>query len=57
MADWPKHPDGRNMAMGEMTREQYGEQLKAAAERFRAQGRHPDVHAFSVLDADQPTIV
>lgn len=45
MIDWPKHPDGRNMKMGEMTPEQRRAQWKAAAERFKAEVERPEMQA------------
>lgn len=34
---WPKHPDGRNMTIGEMTREQARAQMLAAGRRVMAE--------------------
>lgn len=34
---WPKRPDGTNMTMGEMTKEQRREQTRAAVGRLKAE--------------------
>lgn len=31
---WPKHPDGRNMRLGEMTPEERRAQIKASVQRI-----------------------
>lgn len=36
MSDWPKHPDGTNMTLGEMPTEDRKRIMKAAAERYKA---------------------
>ncbi len=43
MAEWPKHPDGRPMKMGEMTREQAIEQTRIACKRLQAEFEQPAV--------------
>ena len=45
MTDWPKHPDGQNMKMGEMTPEQRREQWKAAVARVKANIERPEMQA------------
>ena len=40
---WPKHPDGRNKKMGEMTREEQVEQFGAACDRLQAEFNQPSV--------------
>jgi hypothetical protein len=43
MSEWPKHPDGRPMKMGEMTPEQRREQAAIACKRLEAAFKHPRV--------------
>ncbi len=38
---WPKHPDGRNMRMGEMTPEMRRIQWQQAGQRVMARMRQP----------------
>lgn len=54
MTDWPKHPDGRPMKMGEMTAEQRREQTTKAVNRLQAWFDKPEVKAglAAALDAD-----
>jgi hypothetical protein len=42
---WPKHPDGRNKKMGEMTRDEQMAQWRRAAERFKQQVETPEAQA------------
>ena len=42
---WPKHPDGRNKTMGEMTKEERREQWFAAVARSKQYFERPDVSA------------
>jgi len=43
--EWPKHPDGRPMKMGEMTREQQDEQFRKAVLRIKEEFETPVVQA------------
>lgn len=36
MSTWPTHPDGTNKTVGEMTKEERREVMRAAAERMAA---------------------
>lgn len=36
MSTWPKHPDGSNKTIGEMTREEAQEQIRLSALRLKA---------------------
>jgi hypothetical protein len=48
MSDWPKHPDGTNKKMGEMTREESRKIVAAACERLRAEIESPAMqHAIT----------
>ena len=57
MAEWPKHPDGRPMKMGEMTREQAREQTKLACKRLEAEFANPLVQEkiAAILDGKSVT--
>jgi len=54
MSDWPQHPDGRPMKMGEMTAEQRREQTAKAVTRLQAWFAKPEVQASlaAALDVD-----
>lgn len=43
MSDWPKHPDGRNMKIGEMTREQAREVTQRAGAKLQAEANDPNL--------------
>ena len=45
MTEWPKHPDGRPMKMGEMTRDQQRVQIKASVQRVKAEFEAPEMQA------------
>ena len=42
---WPKHPDGRNKRMGEMTKDERRAQWQAAGQRLQAEFNDPGVKA------------
>ena len=57
MTDWPKHPDGRNKKMGEMTPDERREQFRASLARLKAEFEDPRKQAaikaaFDKFDAD-----
>jgi hypothetical protein len=41
MTNWPKHPDGRNKTMGEMTPEESRAVIAASCARLKAEFEHP----------------
>lgn len=41
MTTWPKHSDGRNMKLGEMTPEQRREQTRLACKRLEQEFANP----------------
>lgn len=45
MSEWPKHPDGRNMKLGEMTPEQRRLVWTEAGKRLEAEFAQPHVKA------------
>ncbi len=51
---WPKHPDGSNKKMGEMTQDERSAQWKAAGARLQAEFDRPEVRAgiAAVLDSN-----
>jgi hypothetical protein len=53
---WPKHPDGRNKKMGEMTADERRAQWKGAADRAKAYFEQPVVKAgiAAVVASDTP---
>lgn len=42
---WPKHEDGRNKRMGEMTKEEQDVQIKASCARLKAEIESPEFAA------------
>jgi hypothetical protein len=44
-SEWPKHPDGSNKRVGDMTPEESRAVFKAAGERVKAQFERPAVQA------------
>lgn len=54
MNNWPKHPDGRPMTIGEMTPEQRREQFRLACQRLKGEFSNPLVQEkiAAVLDGN-----
>lgn len=56
-SNWPKHPDGRNKKMGEMTADERRTQWKAAADRAKVYFEQPGVRAgIAAVMASDTTI-
>lgn len=53
---WPKHPDGRNMKMGEMSREQQLAILRASCAKLKEELESPAMQAqmSRILNTDPP---
>lgn len=43
--NWPKHPDGTNMTVGEMSEEDRRRIMREAAERYKARSDGSEAHA------------
>ena len=56
MTDWPKHPDGRNMKMGELPRDVQLKIMREACAKLKAEFETPEAQAqFSrILNTDPP---
>jgi hypothetical protein len=55
MTNWPKHADGRNKKIGEMTREEARTVTKAACHRVQAHFDRPEVQAGIEKFLNEPT--
>jgi hypothetical protein len=54
---WPKHPDGRNKKMGEMTQDERRAQWKTAGARVMGNFQRPDVQAgFTAVFASDTSL-
>jgi hypothetical protein len=54
--EWPKHPDGSNKTIGEMTRDEARAQTGAACRRLAAEFNRPGVKAgiAAILNREEP---